>query len=159
MSRLFTLMTGPGTRVTRPLKWIGAMLRHPLRTLRLLWPFGWSRRTVILLVMQTTDAAMRLVPKRKLLSRGSACRPSRTRSARTRPTCPPPAEVAEWFAKRTGGIAQSGITESSLNIPTTAHILGGAVIGADPEHGVVDCGEPRLRLREPDGLRRRRDPG
>ena len=67
MSRLFTVMTGPGTRVTRPLKWIGAMLRHPLRTLRLLWPFGWSRRTVILLVMQTTDAAMRLVPKRRLL--------------------------------------------------------------------------------------------
>ena len=47
--------------------------------------------------------------------------------------------VAEWFAERTGGIAQSGITESSLNIPTTAHILGGAVIGDGPEHGVVDA--------------------
>ena len=70
MSRLFTPMTGPGTRVTRPLKWIGAMLRHPLRTLRLLWPFGWSRRTIILLVMQTTDAAMRLIPKRRWFSRG-----------------------------------------------------------------------------------------
>ena len=46
------------------------MLRHPLKTLRLLWPFGWSRRTVILLVMQTLDTAMRLRPKRKLLGRG-----------------------------------------------------------------------------------------
>ena len=26
-----------------------------------------------------------------------------------------------------------------MNIPTTAHILGGAVIGADPESGVVDA--------------------
>jgi cholesterol oxidase len=30
------------------------------------------------------------------------------------------------------------VTESILNIPTTAHILGGAVIGADPGYGVVD---------------------
>ena len=61
MSRLFTTMTGNGTRVTRPLHWLAAMLRHPLRAARLLWPRKWSRRTVILLVMQTTDTAMRLV--------------------------------------------------------------------------------------------------
>ena len=29
-------------------------------------------------------------------------------------------------------------TEALLNIPTTAHILGGAVIGADADSGVVD---------------------
>jgi cholesterol oxidase len=139
MSRLFTVMTGPGTRVTRPLKWIGAMLRHPLRTLRLLWPFGWSRRTVILLVMQTTDAAMRLVPKRRLFSRGIRLQTEQD-PERPNPTyIPAAARVAEWFAGRTGGIAQSGITESSLNIPTTAHILGGAVIGDGPEHGVIDA--------------------
>ena len=34
---------------------------------------------------------------------------------------------------------QSGLTESTLNIPTTAHILGGAVIGSGPESGVVDA--------------------
>jgi cholesterol oxidase len=138
MSRLFTPATGPGTRVTRPLKWIGAMLRHPLQALRLLWPFGWSRRTVILLVMQTTDAAMRLVPKRKLLSRGVRLQ-SEQDPNRPNPTYIPAAgKAAEWFARRTGGVAQSGITESALNIPTTAHILGGAVIGADPDRGVVD---------------------
>ena len=59
---------------------------------------------------------------------------------RPNPTYLPAAEqAARWFARRTGGIPQSGLTESSLNIPTTAHILGGAVIGADPEHGVVDA--------------------
>src|SRR5439155_21642834 len=70
ISRLFTTMTGPGTRVTRQFKWIAAMLRHPLQTARLLWPARWSRRTVILLVMQSLDAAMRLRPKRRLLGRG-----------------------------------------------------------------------------------------
>jgi cholesterol oxidase len=139
MSRLFTAATGPGTRVTRPLKWIGAMLRHPLRALRLLWPFGWSRRTVILLVMQTTDAAMRLVARRRWLSRGVRLQTEQD-PERPNPTyIPAAARAAEWFAERTGGIPQSGITESALNIPTTAHILGGAVIGADPEHGVVDA--------------------
>ena len=29
--------------------------------------------------------------------------------------------------------------EALANVPTTAHILGGAVIAADPEHGVVDA--------------------
>ncbi len=37
------------------------------------------------------------------------------------------------------GIAQSSVTEALLNIPTTAHILGGAVIAPDAEQGVVDA--------------------
>ena len=51
--------------------------------------------------------------------------------------------MTDWFAERTGGIAQSGITEPTLNIPTTAHILGGAVVGVSPETGVVD-GDNRM---------------
>ena len=47
-------------------------------------------------------------------------------------------QFAAWLAERTGGIAQSSITEAVANIPTTAHILGGAVIGAGPGSGVVD---------------------
>jgi cholesterol oxidase len=140
MSRLFTAMTGDGTRLTRPLKWIGAMLRHPVRTAKLFWwPFGWSRRTVILLVMQTIDTAMRLVPKPRRLGRGVRLQTEQD-PERPNPTYIPAAEAAaRWFAKRTGGIAQSGLTESALNIPTTAHILGGAVIGATREDGVIDC--------------------
>lgn len=139
ISRLFTVMTGDGTRLTRPLKWLAAMGRHPLRTAKLLlWPFGWSRRTVILLVMQSLDTAMRLVPKRRLFGRGVRLQTEQD-PERPNPTFIPAAEqAARWFAERLGGVAQSGLTESALNIPTTAHILGGAVIGADAEHGVVD---------------------
>jgi cholesterol oxidase len=138
MSRLFTPMTGNGTRVTRPLKWIGAMLRHPLNTLRLLSPFKWSRRTVILLVMQTTDAAMHLVAKRRIFGRGIRLQTEQD-PERPNPTYIPVAEdAANWFARRVNGVAQSSIAESTLNIPTTAHILGGAVIGSGPERGVID---------------------
>jgi len=33
------------------------------------------------------------------------------------------------------------VTEALFNIPTTAHILGGAVIAPDPSEGVVDAGQ------------------
>jgi cholesterol oxidase len=138
MSRLFTTLTGSGTRITRPVKWIAAMLRHPVQTLRLLVPFGWSRRTVILLVMQTLDTAMALRPKGR--RRGGGIRLQTEQDPeRPNPTYIPAANAAaEWFADQIGGIPQSGITESSLNIATTAHILGGAIIGATAADGVVD---------------------
>ncbi len=139
MSRLFTAMTGDGNRITRPAKWIAAMARHPLRTLKLFWwPFGWSRRTVILLVMQSLDTAMRLRARRRPFGRGVRLQTEQD-PARPNPTFIPAAEqAARWFAERVGGVAQSGLTESALNIPTTAHILGGAVIGATAADGVVD---------------------
>jgi cholesterol oxidase len=138
MSYLFTLLTGQGTKLTRPLLWLGQVLRHPLRFLRLLWPFRWSRRTVILLVMQTLDNAIRLRPKRRLLGRGVRLQTEQD-PEKPNPTFIPAADaVARWMAERTGGVPQSGLNEAIFNIPTTAHILGGAAIGADPEHGVVD---------------------
>jgi len=140
MSGTFTAMTGPGTKLTRPLKWVAAMLRHPLQALRMRVPFRWSRRTVILLVMQTVDAAMKLQPKRRLLGRGVRLQTEQDPDRPNPIFLPAAAQAARWFAKRTGGIAQSALTESIRNVPTTAHILGGAVIGADPESGVVDAG-------------------
>jgi cholesterol oxidase len=138
MSGTFTAMTGAGTKLTRPLKWLAAMASHPLRTLRGLSPFRWSQRTVILLVMQTVDAAMHLQPKRKLFGGGVRLQTEQD-PERPNPTFIPAAEqVARWFAKRTGGTAQSALTESVRNTPTTAHILGGAVVGPDSERGVVD---------------------
>lgn len=138
MAGTFTAMTGPGTKLTRPVKWAAAIARHPLRTLRMLLPHRWSRRTVILLVMQTVDAAMHFQPKRKIFGRGVRLTTAQDAS-RPNPTYIPAAEqVSRWFEKRTGGVAQSAITESVRNIPSTAHILGGAVVGADAEHGVVD---------------------
>ncbi|HMW45694.1 MAG TPA: GMC oxidoreductase, partial [Solirubrobacterales bacterium] len=47
-------------------------------------------------------------------------------------------DATKWFAKRTGGIPQVSFGESLFNIPTTAHILGGAVVGHSPEDGVID---------------------
>jgi cholesterol oxidase len=142
ISLLYTLLVGDGTKVTRPLKWLAAMLRHPVKALKVLWPFGWSRRTIILLVMQTLDNAIALRPRRTLF--GGLRLQTEQDPEKPNPTFIPVAnQAAEWIAQRTGGIAQSSITEALMNIPTTAHILGGAVIAGSPESGVVD---PRQRL-------------
>lgn len=134
---LYTLLVGDGSRVTRPLKLLATLARSPGRLLRLLTSPGWSRRTIILLVMQTADNAIALRPKP--VPGGGVRLQTEQDPDKPIPTFIPVAnQAAEWFAERMGGIAQSSVGEALWNVPSTAHILGGAVIGASPEHGVVD---------------------
>jgi len=138
MRSFYTLLVGDGTRVTRPLKLLGQMLLHPKRLAQLLFAKQWSRRTIILLVMQTLDNAMALRPKQGPF--GTLWLRTEQDPQRPNPTFIPVAnQAAEWLAKRTGGIAQSAMSEALFNIPTTAHILGGAVIASDPDRGVIDA--------------------
>ncbi|MEP7383721.1 MAG: GMC family oxidoreductase [Gemmatimonadota bacterium] len=138
MSLLLAPLTGDGTRMTRPLMMLGSIVRHPLRFMRGRFPFGWSRRTLLILVMQTSDNAIAFRPRRGLFG-GIGLRTEQD-AAKPNPTFIAVAnEAAEWLAERTGGIAQSGVLEAAANIPTTAHILGGAPIGADASSGVVDA--------------------
>jgi len=138
MHRLYTLLVGDGTRLTRPLKLLAQMLLHPRRLVKVLFPKHWSRRTIIILVMQTLDNAIALRPRKGPF--GSLWLQTEQDPERPTPTFIPIAnQAAEWFAKRTGGIAQSSVMEALFNIPTTAHILGGAVIAPDADRGVVDA--------------------
>jgi cholesterol oxidase len=137
MNTLYTLLVGDGTKLTRPLKLLGQIVRHPGRFAKIMWPKGWSSRTIIVLVMQTLDNAIALRPKVK--RNGDVRLSTEQDPARPNPTFIPVAnEAAEWLAERTGGIAQSSFSEALFNVPNTAHILGGAVIGHSPEDGVVD---------------------
>ena len=137
MSLLFTLLTGPGSRVTRPVRLAGQILRHPADAFRLATRrWSWSRRTMILLVMQTLPGSLSLKPRRvgkrvMLTTRQDPQHPVAT-------FIPAANQAAEILASEIGGVAQSNLPEALLNTPATAHILGGAVIAADPEHGVVD---------------------
>ncbi len=138
MRLLYTLLTGDGTRVTRPLKLLAQLVRHPGRLAKILFAKHWSRRTIILLVMQTLDNAIALRPRKGPF--GSFWLQTEQDPERPNPTFIPVAnQAAEWFAKRTGGIAQSSVTEALFNIPSTAHILGGAVIAPNAEQGVLDA--------------------
>jgi cholesterol oxidase len=138
MSLLHTLLVGDGTKVTRPLKLFAAAIRHPLMFARLCDPRAWSRRTIILLVMQTLDNAIALRPRPGRL--GAMRLQTEQDPLKPTPTFIPMAnEAAKWMAEQIGGVAQSSLMEALASIPTTAHILGGAVIARSPEEGVVDA--------------------
>src|SRR3954452_382595 len=137
-SLLYALMTEAGGRGTQPLHLLVNMIRHPRLALRAARIKAWSRRTVILLVMQTLDNAMRLKVKRRWPN-GNVVLTTEQDPENPNPDKIPAAyRAAEWIAERIGGTAQAMFTEAIFSIPTTAHILGGAVIGRDRDRGVVD---------------------
>lgn len=136
-SLFFTLLVGDGNRFTRPLKWLGNILRHPVNALKSLWPFGWSRRTLLMLVMQARDNSISMRAKKRWFGRGFRIV---TEEALDKPAptfVEPGYRAAQWLAQRTGGIAQCSVVEP-FNIPSTVHVFGGAVIGKDASSGVID---------------------
>ena len=138
LSFLVTLITGEGTRFTRVFSLLGNAVRHPIQFLKTLWPFGWSRKTIVLLVMQSLDNAISFRARKRWF--GSGVRLTTAQD----PAKPNPTYIeagnkaAAWIAEQTGGVAQCSVFEALANIPTTAHILGGVAMGSDAEHGVVD---------------------
>jgi cholesterol oxidase len=135
---LRALMVTAGHRGTRPLHFALAVVRHPKRALDALRIKGSSRRSIILLVMQSLDNSMRLKVKRRLPG-GSVVLTTEQDPLHPNPDHIPVAyDAARWFEKRVGGTAYSSLPEAVLGIPITAHILGGAVIGSGPSTGVID---------------------
>ena len=140
MNLLTTPLTDPAPRIRRVFKWMGNLLRHPLDSLRVLWPFGWAKRTVILLVMQTLDNSIRVFQRRRWwwpFTKSLVSEPEQAR-ARVPVTVPQAQPITRLLAEKMNGIPQSAINEVLLNTGITAHILGGCVIGPDPSQGVVD---------------------
>jgi len=88
----------------------------------------------VLLVMQSRDnsIALRRHPKLGMLV-------TRPGQGEPNPTYIPVAnEAACAAAEIMGGEPRGAWNEALLDIPTTAHILGGACIGDSPETGVID---------------------
>jgi cholesterol oxidase len=110
-------------------------ITHPLMFFKTLFNFTWSTRTVIFLVMQTTDNAMRMLWKNgfggrmKIDNRGQKKVPA---------FIPVGQEVMERYARKVNGIPQNILLEVFFNRPTTAHILGGCPMSENIESGVVD---------------------
>lgn len=136
MGLLGTLLTDGGGRVPRQIRFLGNILRHPIQFLRTMWVHRWAERTVILLVMQSYNNSLRVFRKRgwlgtRLVSEQGLGTPN--------PTYIPIAnEAARVAADLIDGVPGSLANEVLLDVPTTAHILGGAPVGADPASGVVD---------------------
>lgn len=140
MSFLATVFTESANPLLRPFKWFINILSHPISFLRILWPFGWARRSIILLVMQTLDNSLRVYRKRRWWWPFNFTLASQREGKREKvPVYIPQAQaVTKALSKKIGGIPQSPINEIFLNKGITAHILGGCPIGPNPERGVID---------------------
>lgn len=139
MSMLTTLLTDDGGGIPRWIRWLGQILRHPIDFLRVTIPFGWAKRTAILLVMQPVDSFLRYKLRRRWYWPFGKTLDTELVGDKKVPVYIPIAnEIARKMAAKMDGIPQSGLIEVFAGKASTAHILGGCPIGVDAEDGAVD---------------------
>jgi cholesterol oxidase len=142
MGLLATILVEGGGSVPRPLRFLAESVRHPSAFVRSLSVRRWSERTVIALVMQSRDNSLTVSARRRL--GGGVGLTSTQGHGEPNPTWIPSGhkalrQLAVRLQERTGVPALPGGSLSEIvDIPLTAHILGGAVISDDPARGVVD---------------------
>ncbi|MBO0979114.1 GMC oxidoreductase [Microbacterium sp. SD291] len=129
-------------------------LRAPERQLRIGTLRHWSERGIIALVMQTADNSLTLSLRRRL---GRLVMTSAQGHGEPNPSHLPQAHaaaaaIAARMQQDGGEPAEArGTWPEVFGIPLTAHFLGGAVISATPEGGVIDAyhrawGHPGLHV-------------
>lgn len=155
MGALATVLV-PGDRRlgARVASLVTQMLRSPVRQFRLGNLRRWSERGIIALVMQTADNSLTLSLRRRF---GRLVMTSTQGHGDPNPSYLPQAHTAaEAIAARVrheGGVSAEarGSWPEVFGIPLTAHFLGGAVISASPDEGVIDAyhrvwGHPGLHV-------------
>lgn len=110
-----------------------SFFKSPGKYIKIYFKNSWAQKTVVLLFMQTLDSTITFKKGifGGLKSRmGSGKKPT--------PFIPESIELTSQYAKEIDGKASSFVGETIFGIPSTAHILGGAVMGKDPNTGVID---------------------
>ncbi len=128
---------------------LAELLRHPLRYGRVLTPRGWSERTIIVLVMQSLNNSLNVHYRRSWYGRHRLTT-TQGHGAPNPTWIPQGHQAVRLLAEEIGGVP-GGSWSDAVNIPITAHILGGCVIGADASSGVIDAyhrvfGHPALHV-------------
>jgi cholesterol oxidase len=125
------LVHGPNV-VARIFKALLTFLTHPIKSLRIMLVWNWAKRTQILLYMRTLDSTLRFTSGFFGMGSGMVKGKSPT------PFVPEAKELTERYAEIVNGKTIVLLTETLFGIPTTAHILGGAVMGRNAKEGVID---------------------
>jgi cholesterol oxidase len=131
-----TTATNDATRGVRGPSWrrVAVEVVRRARTLPALHsPRRWSEQSIVLLVMQSLDNSLTLTRRRLL----PGLRSTPGRGEPNPSWIPAGHEVARRVARRIRGVPV-GAASSLVDVPVTGHFLGGAVIGATADDGVVD---------------------
>ena len=136
MGLLSTVATKSGSG-RRWVAWLRHVVRHPGELASIYLDMRhWSEHSFIALTMQTHDNSLTVGPRRTRLGR---FRLTSTQGHGTpNPTWIEAADtVQRAIADEIDGFAL-GTVSDIVDVPMTAHFLGGCAIGASPEAGVVD---------------------
>ncbi|HUH73791.1 MAG TPA: GMC oxidoreductase [Chitinophagales bacterium] len=125
-------MVSGNTFLSRLYYMIMDFVKHPIQNWKMLTVDDWSKRTVILLFMQTLDSTLRL--KKSIFGMSSSIDTGKAPTS----DIPEARALANEVASIINGKPMVLSTETLLGIPTTAHILGGACMGSSIEKGVID---------------------
>lgn len=117
----------------RVVRVIGSFLKSPVAYFKTYCVNSWSQKTVVLLFMQTLDSKLKL--KINFLGFMNS---SITSGKKPTPFIPESIKLIKEYSKAVNGISTSFAVETIAGIPSTAHILGGAVMGANASEGVID---------------------
>jgi cholesterol oxidase len=117
---------------TRIMKLLWKLISRPAVSLGIYFTRDFAKESVILLFMQHLDSVLRF--RRGLFNMASSVTSGHPPTA----FMPYAKNLAEEMGKILKGHQYVLATEAITGIPTTAHILGGAVIGRGPEDGVID---------------------
>ncbi len=143
-SSLIRFLAGPlvesgGSTAARLWRTAVKVLLRPMDFIRTHILPGWAQRTTILLVMQTEDNRLRMRLGRSLFTLWRKALVSKPDEINHIPSkIDIGHQVTRRFAKKIRGTPAGSINEGLLNIPTTAHILGGCPFGLSAEEGVID---------------------
>ncbi|GAA3543924.1 GMC oxidoreductase [Nocardioides daeguensis] len=119
---------------------VGAVLARPAAQARVMAARDFLRRLTVLTTMQHHDSELALDLRRSPVRPWRRVLRSRLVDGVRPPSYLPIAnEVTRAFAASSGGRPLNLLGESVGGLSVTAHILGGAVMGADRTHGVVDA--------------------
>ena len=143
------LASGKRGEAPTPLRLLGATLRNLHRMPKFYNLRKWPQRTLILLVMQARDNSLTTFVKTTIFGRKKLT--SRQGYGETNPAWVKAGhDFARELARDVDG-TPGAVTTEPFGIPMTAHFLGGCVIGANANEGVVDgylraFGQPGLHI-------------
>jgi cholesterol oxidase len=109
------------------------LIKSPLKYFKVYISNSWAKKTIVLLFMQTLDSTLKF--KRNFFGNMTS-----TLSSGKKPTpfIPESIKLVKEYSKVINGVSTSFAVETLAGIPSTAHILGGAVMGEDSTKGVID---------------------
>ena len=112
---------------------IVAFIKSPLNYFKIYFMNSWAKKTVVLLFMQSLDSTLRF--KRTVFGLMSS---RLSTGKKPTPFIKESIKLINEYAKAVNGVSTSFALETIAGIPSTAHILGGAVMGENPSEGVID---------------------